>query len=276
MTAQHQHRTYERAVRLHNRAAECQSAGNPVRPEKLYIRSLELKERLFGTDHIEVAMTLNNLGLYYKSTGRMEEAAGAYRRALAIFEREWGASHPAVGDLLYNISQLLRKQAEAMESRSCMITEAAAELADESWRERTIIRHELAFFKLEPGRSRVHRFGVFAGEPIPAARDIIEYKGERVSRGQWVKRCADRTYLLRIDKYWAIDGSVGGSGAELINHCCEPNCEFRKDGDQRWVSSLREIAAGEELLLDYHFPKDCGRVPCYCGAKTCRGTINVR
>src|SRR3954447_16847681 len=67
MATRREHTMYESAVRLHNRAAECQAAGHPVRPEKLYIRSLELKERLFGGDHIEVAMTLNNLGLHYKS-----------------------------------------------------------------------------------------------------------------------------------------------------------------------------------------------------------------
>ena len=64
MTTRHQEKAYERAVRLHNRAANCQAAGEPIRPEKLYLRSLELKERLFGPDHLEIALTLNNLGLH--------------------------------------------------------------------------------------------------------------------------------------------------------------------------------------------------------------------
>lgn len=73
--------------------------GRTGRPEKLYLRSLELKEGLFGTNHTDVGLTLNNLGLYYKSVGRLPEARAAYLRALSIFEKELGGSHPTVGDL---------------------------------------------------------------------------------------------------------------------------------------------------------------------------------
>jgi uncharacterized protein len=267
---------YEHAVRLHNRAAQCQSAGEPVRPEKLYLRALALKERLFGPNHLETGLTLNNLGLYYKSVGRLAEARNAYLRALAIFEKALGGSDPTVGDLLYNLAQLARKESEAFENRARMIQEAADELANESWREKALIRPESMLFRLTVGPSRIHRFGVFAAEPIPAGVNIIEYTGERVSRKQWVKRCKNRTYLLKLDKYWCIDGSVGGSGAELINHCCEPNCKFAGDGGRMWIVSLRSLEAGEELTLDYRFPKAYERVTCYCGAPSCRGTINVR
>ncbi len=267
---------YERAVRLHNRAAKCQSAGEPVRPERLYLRSLELKERIFGPQHLEVGLTLNNLGLYYKSLGRLAEARGAYTRALAIFQTAYGASHPMVGDLLYNQAQLLKKESEAMERRSEIIQEAAAELADPSWRKKATIRQELASYRLTVAPSRIHRFGVFAGEAIPSGDRIIEYTGERVGRGVWIERTTRRTYLLRMSKYWCIDGSVGGSGAELINHCCEPNCVFERHVGRAWIRSLRAIAPNEELLLDYHFPKDSALTPCYCGVPTCRGTINMK
>ncbi len=39
--------------------------------------------------------------------------------------------------------------------------------------------------------------------------------------------------------------------------------------------SVRDIEKGEELTIDYHFDKDVEKVPCYCGAKNCRGTINL-
>jgi tetratricopeptide (TPR) repeat protein len=267
---------YERAVRLHNRAAKCQSAGEPVRPERLYLRSLELKEQLFGPQHLEIALTLNNLGLYYKSLGRLVEARGAYTRALGIFQMIYGASHPLVGDVLYNQAQLLRKESEALERRARIIQETAAELADPDWRKRAVINQELASYRLSVGPSRIHRFGVFAGEAIPANVRVIEYTGERAGRSSWVKRTENRSYLLWMSKYWCIDGSVGGSGAELINHCCEPNCVFERKRGRAWVRSLRAIAPGEELLLDYHFPKDSVPAPCYCGAPSCRGTINMK
>ncbi len=276
MTTLRQKQAHERAIRLHNRAAECQSAGEPIRPEKLYLRSLELKERLFGAEHLEVGLTLNNLGLYYKSIGRLAESRSAYQRALPIFQIAFGGSHPNVGDLLYNLAQLLKRESEALEVRSRMIQEAAEELADPAWRDRAVIRGELSSYRLTVAPSRIHRFGVFAAEAIPSGSNIIEYTGERISRHQWKPRCADRTYLLKLNNYWCLDGSVGGSGAELINHCCEPNCNFTGEGSRRWVTSRRAIATGEELLLDYNFPRECGIVPCYCGTASCRGTINRR
>jgi SET domain-containing protein len=39
--------------------------------------------------------------------------------------------------------------------------------------------------------------------------------------------------------------------------------------------SLRDIRPGEELTIDYHFDKDVEKVPCACGARNCRGTINL-
>src|SRR5262249_18013239 len=156
----------------HNRAAKCQSAGEPNRPEKLYLRSLELKERLFGPNHIETGLTLNNLGLYYKSLGRLAEARNAYQRALTIFQNVFGASHANVADVLYNMAQLLKKESEAMEARSQAIREAAQELAQPDWREKAVIRRELARYQLTVAPSRIHRFGVFADEAIPAGADI--------------------------------------------------------------------------------------------------------
>jgi tetratricopeptide (TPR) repeat protein len=225
---------------------------------------------------VEVALTLNNLGLYYKSLGRLAEARGAYARALGIFQVVYGASHPLIADVLYNQAQLLKKEAEAMECRSRIIQESAAELADPDWRKRAVINQDVAGYRLSVGPSRIHRFGVFADEEIPANARVIEYTGERAGRSSWVKRTANRSYLLWMSKYWGIDGSVGGSGAELINHCCEPNCVFERKRGRAWVRSLRAIAAGEELLLDYHFPKDSVPTPCYCGVVTCRGTINMK
>jgi uncharacterized protein len=264
-------RTYQRAVRLHNLAAKCQSAGQPKRPEALYLRALALKQQLFGDQSLEAAFTLNNLGLYYKSLGRLTEARDAYMRALPIFQREFGPSHPSVGGVLYNVSQLLKKESEAFEARARMIDEAAAELGEPQ-----VIRTDLSRFRLSVGPSRIHRFGVFAEESIPAGVEIIEYIGERVSRREWRKRSAGRTYLLKLNTYWAVDGSVNGSGAELINHCCEPNCRFRISGDRASIESLQPIEKGTELSLDYRFDRDASTVACYCGAEACRGTINRR
>jgi SET domain-containing protein len=84
------------------------------------------------------------------------------------------------------------------------------------------------------------------------------------------------TYLFTLDDYWTIDGAFGGSGAEIINHCCEPNLYTSIVKGHILYLSRREIRPGEELTVDYMFSKKVDRVPCACGASNCRGTINVK
>jgi len=129
-------------------------------------------------------------------------------------------------------------------------------------------------FKLLIRRSRIHRYGVFAGERIPANRKVIEYTGKRLNRREAKYRGdGDYTYLFAVDSYWTLDGSVGGSGAEIINHSCDPNLISRIMKGHVLYMSLRVIRPGEELTVDYNFDKDVRRFPCTCGAKTCKGVI---
>ena len=94
----------------------------------------------------------------------------------------------------------------------------------------------------------------------------------------------------------------------FLNHSCEPNCQFmnyipteewddeprRKAaleraasvsrrtanlenidavyGVEMWLETLREIAPGEQLTIDYAWPDDRA-IPCLCGSKNCRGWI---
>jgi uncharacterized protein len=132
-------------------------------------------------------------------------------------------------------------------------------------------------FKLRVAPSRIHRWGVFAEEFIPARRKIIEYTGERISRRETKRRAeGPLNYIFTLNSYWCIDGNVGGSGAQYVNHCCNPNVYAWIVKEHILYMSVRDIQPGEELTIDYHFDKDVERVPCHCGAANCRGTINVR
>ena len=106
---------------------------------------------------------------------------------------------------------------------------------------------------------------------------MIEYTGEKISRRETKRRAeaSDLIYLFTLDSYWTLDGSVGGSGAEFINHSCEPNLVARIVRGHILYMTLRDVQVGEELTVDYHFDKKVERVVCRCGAATCRGTINL-
>src|SRR5258707_3570470 len=132
-------------------------------------------------------------------------------------------------------------------------------------------------FALRVSPSPIHRWGVFAAELIPPRRKVIEYTGERISPEETSRRMNRlMRYLFTLDDYWTIDGAVGGSGAEIINHSCEPNLRTWIFRVHILYMSRRVIKPGEELTVDYRFSKDVETVPCRCGAKTCRGTINLK
>ena len=132
-------------------------------------------------------------------------------------------------------------------------------------------------FKVHIRESRIHGRGVYADESIPANRKVIEYTGERISRAETKRRGQGRlTYLFTLDDYWTLDGAVGGSGAELINHSCEPNLYSKVFKGHILYMSKREILPGEELTVDYRFDKKIERVACRCGSRSCRGTINLK
>lgn len=136
---------------------------------------------------------------------------------------------------------------------------------------------EHSSFCLRVAKSKIHRWGVYAGENIPPRRKVIEYTGERVSRKETkIRASRPLNYIFTLDKYWSLDGSVGGSGAEYINHSCQPNIVARIIKGHILYFSGRPIRKNEELTVDYHFGKDVETVPCECGAKTCRGTINLK
>lgn len=141
------------------------------------------------------------------------------------------------------------------------------------------IDRKYASFKLEIKPSKIHRWGVYAGENIPARRKVIEYTGERISRRETKRRSEEQdrmVYLFTLDNYWALDGAAGGSGAEYINHCCDPNIVTVIRQGHILYMSHRPIRKGEELTVDYHFAKEIEEIPCRCGSAKCRGTINLK
>ena len=130
-------------------------------------------------------------------------------------------------------------------------------------------------FRLEYRPSPIHRWGIFAVEPIPARRRVIEYTGERITPAEVRRRSVrPRMYIFWVGPRIAVDGAIGGSGAEFINHSCACNLVARVRKGRIHLVSLRPIAAGEELLLDYRIRGDAPLMPCRCGSPQCRGYMN--
>ena len=130
-------------------------------------------------------------------------------------------------------------------------------------------------FDLKYNHSAIHRWGIFAAENIPARRRVIEYTGQKIDAFEVRRRrFRHHLYIFRLNQKWAIDGAIGGSGAEFINHSCHPNLVTRINGGRIFFSSQSPIASGEELTLDYNLVYDGADLPCSCGMENCRGIIN--
>ncbi len=134
-----------------------------------------------------------------------------------------------------------------------------------------------ACFRLTVRPSEIHRWGVYAEEFIPKGRKIIEYTGERCNRRETKIRAGGKlNYMFTLDSYWTLDGSVGGSGAEFVNHSCDPNCYAWICRGHILYMAARDIRPGQELTIDYRFEAEVEKVKCACGAEQCRGTINLK
>ncbi len=109
--------------------------------------------------------------------------------------------------------------------------------------------------KYEPGNFilKVKRstagLGLFAGEPIPKGKCVIEYTGRQISKEE--EYSSKSQYLFEINKNKTIDGSARSNTARYINFSHVPNCEPEIHKGRVFIFSIKNIKAGEELSYDY-------------------------
>jgi hypothetical protein len=125
-------------------------------------------------------------------------------------------------------------------------------------------------------RSHLDGWGVFALEDIPKNKRIIVYQGERIPTRESAKR--EERYLrrghiwcFRVNRAWAVDGSVDGNNARFINHSCTPNCYSQIIDGVVWIRAGKNIAAGDELTYNY-YTDGSGHIQCRC-RPGCRNKI---
>ena len=127
-------------------------------------------------------------------------------------------------------------------------------------------------------RSRINGRGCFAAQDFARGKKIAEYTGERINDLEARKRARGRRILriCDVDGRFSLDGSRGGNGTHYINHSCEPNAYMKNLYGHVLFFALRDIHHGEEITVDYEETLHPDSKRCFCGAKSCRGTINRR
>ncbi|WP_414756479.1 CHAT domain-containing protein, partial [Anabaena sp. CCY 9910] len=80
--------------------------GRYAEAEPLFHQALEMRKRLLGQEHPDVATSLNNLALLYNRQGRYAEAEPLFHQALEMRKRLLGQEHPDVATSLNNLAGL--------------------------------------------------------------------------------------------------------------------------------------------------------------------------
>jgi uncharacterized protein len=141
---------------------------------------------------------------------------------------------------------------------------------------------------IEVRESPVHGRGVFALTVIPSGKRIAEYLGELITAGEADRRYAleddsaeHHTFLFGVGKRYVLDATHSRGRAKWINHSCEPNSEGISEGRRIFIETIRAVAPGEEISIDYQLNRDEGseatdpRFGCRCGTPSCRGTMLI-
>src|SRR5438552_18687657 len=77
--------------------------------------------------------------------------------------------------------------------------------------------------------------GLFATEPIPKGRRIIEYVGPLIAN-EVVER-SNGKYFFGINSKWSINDRVCSNVARYINNSCRPNADSFVSSSSAWIWS---------------------------------------
>src|SRR5262245_2474725 len=89
-------RALHEARKLYKKASDLRRAGKYEEALPSAERALEIRERVLGPDHPDVAAAINILAVLYENKGDYAKAEPLYQRALAINEKALGPEHPKV------------------------------------------------------------------------------------------------------------------------------------------------------------------------------------
>ncbi|OSX73065.1 hypothetical protein BU14_0381s0005 [Porphyra umbilicalis] len=134
-------------------------------------------------------------------------------------------------------------------------------------------------------RSGIHGIGLFTLVDLYAQEFCMEYAGELIRtqladpREQGYDAEGLGTYFFRVDDQYSVDATCRSNCARFLNHSCTPALKAETLMlPERTLVVLRIkhfVPKYTELTLDYLMStEDDIKIPCTCGARACRGTLN--
>jgi len=123
-------RALQEARKLHEEHIKLRRGGKYDEAFKIAERVLDIREKILGPDHRDVAASLINLATLHRDKGEYGKAEQLYDRGLTILEKSIGPEHPDVARALNNLAILHRfrddfAKAEQFYNRALNILEKA-------------------------------------------------------------------------------------------------------------------------------------------------------
>ena len=104
----------EMAIIIHKIGCVYAKNESPTEALKWLNRSMDMKEKVFGTNHPEIARTLNTMGMIYESAEDDQKAFMLYQRAEAMTREGYadGGIHPQRATICENMAQMCRNRGD--------------------------------------------------------------------------------------------------------------------------------------------------------------------
>ena len=129
--------------------------------------------------------------------------------------------------------------------------------------------------KAQPGKSEIHRYGVFAKEIINKDEAINVFGGIAVPRSEIYeyRKIISHAGVQVSDDFFIVPASTKEIEEQgIFNHSCEPNVGFNSSVT---MVAIRDIEPGEELVMSYAFMEsDFEPFECRCGSAACKKVID--
>jgi tetratricopeptide (TPR) repeat protein/tRNA A-37 threonylcarbamoyl transferase component Bud32 len=118
------------ADKLEQEIKKLYQAGKYAEAVPFALQLLDIREKTFGPEHLNTALTINNLANFYSDSGDYAKAEPLYQRSLKIREKVLGPEDPKTADSLNDLAALYDKmgyyaKAEPLYQRSLNIREKA-------------------------------------------------------------------------------------------------------------------------------------------------------
>ncbi|MCW6036772.1 tetratricopeptide repeat protein [Spirulina subsalsa FACHB-351] len=218
----------EEAEQLNQQVIQLYQAGNYEAAIPLMERVLTLRQQVLGTQHPDVANSLNNLAFLYEAQGRYSEAEPLYLQALESRKRLWGTEHPDVATSLNNLAGLYSSQGRYSEAESLYLQalEIRKHLLGEEHPTVATSLNNLAFLYTSQGRyseaeplylQALELYKRLLGEEHPElAATLNNLAFLYSSQGRYAE--AEPLYLQALELYKLLFGAEDPNLADSLNN----------------------------------------------------------